>query len=158
MVEPGDRIEVRGPIGGPFTWTRDLGGPLFLVAGGSGIAPIMSMVRHRRSVAPEIPARLLYSSRSLGDIIYREELERRAAEERLEVVYTLTRAGPADWTGYSRRIDQLMLGEALAGVEGTPLSYVCGPTALVEAVADGLVALGVPPGRVHTERFGPTGG
>jgi ferredoxin-NADP reductase len=158
VVEPGDRIEVRGPIGGPFTWTRDLGGPLFLAAGGSGIVPIMSMLRHRSNVAPEIPAQLLYSSRSWEDIIYREELDRRAAEERLEVVHTLTRARPPGWTGYSRRIDRPMLKEALGRVEGVPLSYVCGPTPLVEAVADELVVLGVPPEKVRTERFGPTGG
>ena len=158
VIEPGDRVEVRGPIGGPFTWTRDRGGPLLLVAGGSGVVPVMSMLRHRHHAAPEVPAWLLYSSRSLEDIIYREELDRWAANEgHLKVIHTLTRSQPPAWPGFSRRIDRPMLEDVLGRIGGIPHSYVCGPTPLVEAVADALVALGVPADRVRTERFGPSG-
>jgi ferredoxin-NADP reductase len=158
-VAVGDRFELRGPIGGHFVWEADIGGPLLLVAGGSGIVPLMAMLRHRAAVGSSVPVRLLYSSRSLEDVIYRAELEQvEAAADGLEIVHTLTRKQPPDWTGYGRRIDEEMLAEvAWAAAEG-PLAFVCGPTRLVEAVADGLVALGYDPSRVKTERFGPTGG
>ena len=158
VVQVGDRVELRGPIGGPFTWTRGIGGPLLLVAGGSGIVPVMSILRHRPDAAPEVPALLLYSSRSLDDIIYREELDRRGeAEAALTVLYTLTRSQPQGWLGYSGRIDPAMLERAVVELGQMPLAYVCGPTSFVEAVADGLVDLGVPAERVRTERFGPSG-
>ena len=116
------------------------------------------MVRHRSTAAPEAPALLLYSSRSPEDIIYRKELERRdASEPNLTVIHTLTRAQPAGWPGYARRIDQQMLEEVVSRLKGPPNSYICGPTPFVEAVADGLVSLGVPAEKICTERFGPSG-
>jgi len=147
----GDKLELRGPIGGYFVWEADQGGPLLLVGGGSGVVPLMSMLRHRAAVAPDVPARLLYSARSLDDVIYREELEG------FDVTYTLTREQPAGWTGYARRVDGEMLRE-VADLNARELAYVCGPTRFVEAVADALVGIGYAPERVRTERFGPTGG
>ena len=147
----GDKLELRGPIGGYFVWEADQGGPLLLVGGGSGVVPLMSMLRHRAAAAPDVPARLLYSARSLDDVIYREELDG------FDVTYTLTREQPAGWTGYARRVDGEMLRE-VADLNARELAYVCGPTRFVEAVADGLVGIGYAPKRVRTERFGPTGG
>ena len=135
-----------------------MGGPLLLVAGGSGVVPLMSMLRHRANAGVAVPALLLYSSRAYDDIIYHRELEQMAqADATLSVWHTLTRTQPPSWTGYRRRIDRDMLREALGQVGTAPRSYVCGPTAFVEAVADGLVAAGVPPERIRTERFGPSG-
>ena len=156
-LRPGDQIELRGPIGGYFTWTGRDGGPLLLVAGGSGVVPLMSMLRYRQDTGSDVPATLLYSSRAWDDIIYREELDRLAADPGLRVVHTLTRSHPDGWQGYTRRIDGEMLREAAGGYTNG-LAYVCGPTRLVESVAADLVALGYPPERVKTERFGPTGG
>jgi ferredoxin-NADP reductase len=153
----GDRLELRGPIGGWFTWQAREGGPLLLVAGGSGIAPLMAMIRHRASANSDASCRLLYSSRSREETIYAGELDRLAAEDgALEVIHTLTRSQPPGWTGYSRRIDREMLGEVAPSPEERRLAFVCGPTPLVEAAA--LVELGYDPARVKTERFGPTGG
>ena len=158
VVEPGDQIEIRGPIGGPFTWVASIGGPLLLIAGGSGVVPLMSMLRHREAAGSEVPTLLLYSARSHEDLIYRRELDRMTgANVGLSVWPTLTRTQPAGWTGYRRRIDQAMLREAIEQVGATPHSYICGPTAFVEAVADALVTTGVPPERIRTERFGPSG-
>jgi ferredoxin-NADP reductase len=154
----GDLLELRGPIGGYFTWTAADGGPLLLVAGGSGIAPLMSMLRQRQAAGSEVPTTLLYSSRSWEDIIYREELARMSADPALDIIHTLTRSHPADWDGYIRRIDAAMLAEVAGMTAPGGLAYVCGPTRLVENVASDLVALGYPPERVKTERFGPTGG
>jgi len=156
-VVVGDRVEVRGPIGGYFVWEPALGGPLLLVAGGSGVVPLMAMLRERASAEARPPAVLLYSSRTFDDVIYREELDAlAAADTSLRVIQTLTRLQPPGWTGYDRRIDRPMLSEAIAAAGPSPLVYICGPTLLVEAVANGLVELGVPPARVRTERFGPT--
>jgi ferredoxin-NADP reductase len=155
----GDRLELRGPIGGWFTWEAKEGGPLLLVAGGSGIAPLMAMIRHRAAARSDASCRLLYSSRSREDTIYAEELDRLAAEDgALEVIHTLTRSQPPDWTGYSRRIDEEMLREVAWLPEERPLAFVCGPTPLVETVATALVQLGHNPNLIKTERFGPTGG
>jgi ferredoxin-NADP reductase len=157
-VRKGDSFELRGPIGGYFVWEPELGGPLLQVAGGSGVVPLMAMLRHRAAIGSRVPTRLLYSSRSLGDVIFREELERLVAtDESLTVSHTLTRAQPPGWRGYARRIDALMLEEVGWRPGERPLAYVCGPTRLVEAVAGDLVALGHDPARVRTERFGPTG-
>jgi len=157
-LRPGDPLELRGPIGGYFAWTVDDGGPLLLVAGGSGVCPLMAMIRHRAARASRVPARLLYSSRTLDDVIYRDELDRDGGDgSGLEVVHTLTRGHPPGWTGRSRRIDAEMLAELAWPPERRPLAYVCGPTPLVESVASALVALGHDPDRVRTERFGPTG-
>jgi ferredoxin-NADP reductase len=155
----GDALELRGPIGGWFTWEAKEGGPLLLVAGGSGIAPLMAMIRHRAAAKSNVPTRLLYSSRSREDTIYAEELDRLAAEDgALEVIHTLTRSQPPGWTGYSRRIDREMLDEVAPSAGERPRAFVCGSTPLVETVATALVELGHDPNRIKTERFGPTGG
>ena len=157
----GDRIEVRGPIGGYFVWEAASAmatEPLFLVAGGSGVVPLMAMLRHRATAGGRNPARLLFSSRHLEEVIYREELDRLAAAgDGLEVVHTLTRSQPAGWTGFARRIDDPMIGEVLAPLGSGARCFICGPTALVEVAANALVRLGLPGDRVRTERFGPTG-
>jgi ferredoxin-NADP reductase len=158
VVVPRDRLEVRGPIGGYFVWDVGLGGPLLLVAGGSGVVPLMAMLRHRARAGSGIPTRLLFSSRHLEEIIYREELARLATMgDGLEVAHTLTRSVPTGWTGYTRRIDDRMLAEVLEPLGSTARVYICGPTSLVETGANALVRLGLPPDRVRTERFGPTG-
>jgi ferredoxin-NADP reductase len=157
-LRTGDKLEIRGPIGGYFTWDVAHGGPLLLVGGGSGVVPLMAILRHRAARGSRVPTRLLYSSRSFGEIIYREELARLAVDSTLEVIHTLTRAQPPDWTGYRRRIDEAMLAEVVWPPIDRPLAYVCGPTRLVETVASTLVSLGLEPARVKTERFGPTGG
>jgi ferredoxin-NADP reductase len=150
-VVPGDRFELRGPIGGYFVWEPDgAPDPLLLVAGGSGIAPLMAMLRQRAEVGSEVPAKLLYSSRTLEDVIYKDELHQLGAE----VALTLTRQQPPGWTGYARRVDVEMLREVSFPPEQSPRVFVCGPTSFVEAVADALVALGHRPGRIRTERFG----
>ena len=162
-LREGDSLELRGPIGGHFVWSASDEGPLMLVGGGSGIVPLMSMLRHRaraaESVRRAIPARLLYSSRSWQELIYRDELARLAAsDDSLTVTHTITREPPPGWTGYARRIDQSMLAEAGWPASANPRIYVCGPTPLVETAAEGLVALGYEPTSIRTERFGPTGG
>ncbi len=155
----GDKIELRGPIGGYFVWETQMSGPLLLVAGGSGIVPLMAMIRHRQRVGSNVPTRLLYSSRSYEDIIYREELDRLASDDRkLEVVHTLTRTQPSGWTGYRRRIDAEMLDEVAWSPRDQPLAFICGPTQFVEAAAADLLSLGYEPARIKTERFGPSGG
>ena len=158
-LRAGDGLELRGPIGGWFAWEAREGGPLLLVAGGSGIAPLIAMIRHHTVAGSEIPVRLLFSSRSFEDVIFREELESLAAENNaLKITHTLTRSTPPGWTGFDRRIDEEMLGEVAFSPEERPLAFVCGPTPLVETVATALVGLGHDPTRVKTERFGPTGG
>ena len=158
VVVPGDRLEVRGPIGGYFVWESMLGGPVLLIAGGSGVVPLMAMARHRARSATTIPMRLLFSSRGPEEIIYAEELETlTAAGDGFQVVHTLTRSQPPGWTGYSRRIDEPMLAEVLEPLGPSARAFACGPTALVEVVANSLVRLGLPPDRIRTERFGPTG-
>ena len=159
VLMAGDKLELRGPIGGYFTWEEGDGGPLLLVGGGSGVVPLMAIIRHRAAVGSGVPVRLLYSSRSYEEIIYREELETVAAREAsLEIFHALTRSRPGDWAGYARRIDAEMLREVSWPANENPLAFVCGPTSFVEGVADALVRLGHDPARVKTERFGPTGG
>src|SRR5215217_976133 len=157
-LRAGDKLALRGPIGGYFTWDVANGGPLLLVAGGSGVVPLMAIIRHRAARGSNVPVRLLYSSRTLDDVIYRDELERLAVANGLAVIQTLTRSRPPGWTGYARRIDDAMLAEVGWSPSERPYAYVCGPTRLVETVASTLVALGHDPARVKTERFGPTGG
>ena len=158
-VRPGDRIEIRGPIGGHFVWDAAAGGPLFLGAGGSGVVPLMAMIRHRARSGSESPVRLLYSSRSWEDLIYRDDLASLAGRrDGLEVVHTLTRSQPPRWAGYRRRVDRELLREIAWPADGGARAFVCGPTAFVETVASGLVDIGYPPELVKTERFGPTGG
>ena len=157
-LRPGDQFELRGPIGGYFVWNGSGDGPLHLLAGGSGVVPLMAMLRHRAASGSTVPATLLYSARTHGDLIYREELDRLAAgDEALRVAYTLTREQPAGWTGYDRRIDGEMLSEVFGGPDPAATAFVCGPTRFVEVAADGLVGLGYEAGRVRTERFGPSG-
>jgi ferredoxin-NADP reductase len=152
-VADGDVFEVRGPIGGYFVWDGDEFEPVLLVAGGSGVVPLMAMARRRARVGSPAPMRLLYSSRTWDDVIYRDELETLG----IEVVHTLTRQQPPGWTGYARRIDDELLREvAFPAVDG-PRVYVCGSTRFVDAAADGLVRLGYDPRSIRTERFGATG-
>jgi ferredoxin-NADP reductase len=159
VMKPGDELELRGPVGGWFVWDVEDGGPLLLIAGGSGLVPLMAMLRHRAGAASRVPARLLVSARSLDDLIYAKEIERlTAGDEDLEIFKTLTRSAPAGWPGYTRRIDRAMLAEVAWAPEELARTFVCGPTAFVEAAADGLVGLGHDPALIKTERFGPTGG
>jgi ferredoxin-NADP reductase len=155
-LRPGDELAVRGPIGGYFVWSETDGSPVFLAAGGSGIVPLMSMLRHRRRTGSTVPVRLLYSSRSLDEVIYRAELEEMDAG--VEIVHTLTRTQPPGWAGYARRADASMLREVVWPPSAEPQTFVCGPTSFVETVAGALVELGYPPARIKTERFGATGG
>jgi ferredoxin-NADP reductase len=165
-LHAGDKLELRGPIGGYFVWDVATGGPLLLVAGGSGIVPLMAMLRHRDialgtdvAARHQIPVRLLYSSRRWNDVIYRDELARmRERDPTLEVTHTLTREQPAGWTGFKRRIDLAMLEMVSWPASEHPHVFICGPTSLVEAVAADLVELGHQPALIKTERFGPTGG
>ena len=156
-VQPGDEIELRGPIGGYFVWDPPVAGPspLILLAGGSGVVPLRAMLRERSRAGSSVPMRLLYSVRSQADVIYHSELA--AEPDGVQVIYTLTRQQPPGWTGYARRVDQAMITEVAWPEAQAPVAYVCGPTNFVEAVASDLVALGYPPQRVKTERFGATG-
>jgi ferredoxin-NADP reductase len=180
-LRPGDRLELRGPIGGYFVWKEEETGPVVLLGGGSGIVPLMAILTARVQDGRALATRLLVSARSFDDLVYRAALERLAAQTAgVELFMTLTRSRPPGWSGYSRRVDQEMLREvawmpglpagALTGAgsggrlapgggspAGEPLAYVCGPTAFVETVADSLVDLGYAPERIRTERFGPTG-
>jgi ferredoxin-NADP reductase len=155
-LRAGDDLELRGPIGGYFVWEPADGGPLMLLAGGSGIVPLRAILRHRERTGSDVPVRLLYSSRSWEDVIYRDELGR--AADGVQVIQALTRRQPPGWTGYARRVDAQMLAEVAWPADQAPLAYACGPTSFVEAVASGLVGLGYPAQRVKTERFGATGG
>jgi ferredoxin-NADP reductase len=171
VLVPGDRIEVRGPIGGYFVWeaTAPASGlarfvglsapePLLLIGGGSGVVPLMSMLRHRAAAGAKNPARLLYSSRSFEDVIYYDELEKLGASgDGLAVVHTLTRSQPGGWKGYARRIDGDMLSEVTRPLGRSLQVFICGPTLLVEAASDTLVKIGVHPAQIRTERFGPSG-
>jgi ferredoxin-NADP reductase len=158
-LQVGDELELRGPIGGYFVWEVNMGGPLLLIAGGSGVVPLMAIMRHRRAVKSAVPTRFLYSSRSYDDIIYRSELDSlNHSTSRVEVIHTLTRVQPPGWTGYRRRIDINLLHEVSWSPEQRPLIFICGPTSLVEASATDMVELGHEPERIKTERFGPTGG
>lgn len=157
VLQPGDGLELRGPIGGYFVWETTFGGPLLLVAGGSGIVPLMAILRHHAAAASPTPVRLLYSARSVDDIIFRDELQRLGQAHGVGIEYTLTRDAPAGWPGHRRRIDLALLEEVGWPAGDHALAFVCGPTPLVERVATLLVELGYDPLRVRTERFGPTG-
>jgi ferredoxin-NADP reductase len=159
-LRTGDQIELRGPIGGYFVWDarngKHNGSPLFLVACGSGIVPLMAMIRHRANSNNKVPAKLLYSSRSYDDIIYREELDQISANDSsLSVIHTLTRRQPPNWMSYGRRIDRAMLADTAWRPTEKPLAFTCGPTAAVETVTTYLLELGYEPERIKTERFGP---
>jgi ferredoxin-NADP reductase len=155
----GDLIEVRGPIGGYFVWEAAMTESLLLIAGGSGVVPLMSMLRHRAAAGAKNPTALLYSSRNFEDVIYYNELEKlRAANNGLQIFHTLTRSQPADWKGYTRRIDVELLKEVAGPLGRSVQVFICGPTLMVESAADGLVKLGIDSNQIRTERFGPTGG
>jgi ferredoxin-NADP reductase len=154
-VLAGDQFELRGPIGGHFTWWTERGGPLLLVAGGSGLVPLMAMLRHRARQHSDVDARLLVSARKWEDVLYRDELA--TFDDNVHVHYTLTRSQPDEWAGYSRRVDADMLREIGPEPQAHPLIFVCGPTGFVERAADLLVGLDHPPGAIRAERFGPTG-
>jgi ferredoxin-NADP reductase len=157
-LQPGDTIELRGPIGGYFVWEEKRGGPLFLLAGGSGVVPLRAMLRHYLAIGSTVPVRLLYSARSLGDVIYRDELQRMIDDHGLDIRFTLTREQPPGWRGYSGRIDEALLADGVFPADEHPLVYICGPTAFAESAADALVALGYDPSTIRIERFGGTGG
>jgi ferredoxin-NADP reductase len=157
-VVPGDQLEVRGPIGGHFSWSADEGGPLLLVGGGSGLVPLMAMVRHRAARGSAAEAHLLISARTAPDVLYAQELVELGGSDGLTITYTYTRAAPPGWDGFARRVDADML--AAVGPEPAAMArcFVCGPTPFVETVLDLLVAAGHDPRAIHAERFGPTGG
>ena len=162
VLRRGDGLEVRGPIGGYFVWDASAGGPLLLAGGGSGIVPLMSMIRHRAraeaSVRESVSVVLLYSARTIGDLIYKEELEKLSdGDVGLDVCITLTREAPPEWRGLRGRVDRAMLEKVTAGLRDKPNVFVCGPTPFTETVATLLVELGHEPLRIRTERFGPTG-
>jgi ferredoxin-NADP reductase len=153
-LHEGDELELRGPIGGYFVWRPELGGPVQLIAGGSGVVPLRSILRHWSAAGSDAPMRLLYSARGWEDVIFREELSRLGSA----VQFTLTRSWPEGWTGGRGRIDAEVLSEAAFPPSDDPLVYVCGPTPMVESVAGALVTGGHRPERIRTERFGATGG
>ncbi len=160
ILATGDQLELRGPVGGWFAWGPELGGPLLLVAGGSGVVPLVAIARQRAALAAPVPATLLYSSRTWNDVLFKDELTRLAAgPDPLEVVHTLTREAPAGWTGRTGRVGAATLAEL--SPPGRPddgrIAYVCGPTSFVEVVASALATAGWPAHQVRTERFGPTG-
>ncbi|QIP11696.1 oxidoreductase [Spirosoma aureum] len=158
-IEPGDPLEVRGPIGGYFVWKDNMANePLLLIAGGSGVVPLMAMLRHRAKIGAANPTTLLFSVRTADDAIYRDELEQLAKQDsQFELILTFTRKAPPGWTGYQRRVDQAMLTDVLKRFASHPNGFVCGPTLLVEQVANTLSDLGLPSTKIRTERFGPTG-
>jgi ferredoxin-NADP reductase len=159
VVTQGDRIEMRGPIGGYFVWDAGMTDPLLLIAGGSGVVPFMSMIRHRAASEAKNPTALLYSSRSFEDVIYYDELERLSKSNGgAQIFHTLTRSQPADWKGYARRIDEAMLREVAGPLGNSAQVFICGPTLMVESAANALVKIGIDANRIRTERFGPTGG
>jgi ferredoxin-NADP reductase len=157
-LRPGDTLELRGPIGGPFIWRASDGGPLALIGGGSGLVPLMAMLRHHAAQRSGVELALLVSARRWEDVLYREELTRHAQHDAVEVRFTLTREQPPGWDGFSRRIDADMLAAVAPGPAANPAIFVCGPTPFVEHAADLLVALGHRPEAIRAERFGPTGG
>ena len=155
-VRAGDELELRGPIGGYFTWTVERGGPVCLVGGGSGLVPLMSMLRHRAARAAAVQVHLLASARAPDDALFLDELAGLEPREHLRVEHTYTRETPAGWSGRRGRVDAAMLADVSPGPGAR--CFVCGPTPFVEHVADLLVAAGHDPSRIHAERFGPTGG
>jgi ferredoxin-NADP reductase len=152
----GDQLELRGPVGGYFVWDPPGMAPLLLVAGGSGIVPLRAIIRERQRSGSDVPVCLLYSSRTLADVIYRNELD--SYSDGISVSYTLTRAQPPGWSGHAGRVNPALLAEVAWPVREEPVAYVCGPTSFVETVAEGLVGLGYPALQVKTERFGASGG
>ena len=158
VLRPGDALELRGPIGGHFTWRVQDGGPLLLVAGGSGLVPLMAMLRHRAAQGSDVDARLLVSTRTRRDLLYADELAHLDGGAGLGIHATLTRERPDGWTGFTGRVDAAILRAVGPPPADAPRTFVCGPTPFVEAAAEALVDLGHDPAAIHAERFGPTGG
>jgi ferredoxin-NADP reductase len=157
-ARPGDSLELRGPIGGHFVWRVQDGGPLLLIAGGSGLVPLMAMTRHHAAQRSRIDLRLLVSARSWGDVLYRDELlAATAGSESVQTHFTLTREQPSGWGGFDRRIDAEMLAAVGPSPAASPVAFVCGPTPFVERAADLLVQAGHPAEAIRAERFGPSG-
>ena len=155
----GDELELRGPIGGYFVWTGAASKPVYLLAGGTGITPLMSMLRHRDRRPIRAPALLIYSARSWEEIVYRDELEAMIQRDSsFRLVYALTRQQPEEWTGHRGRINKGLLSANWFPPAHNPTIYVCGPTTFVETAAGLLVELGFDPLSIKTERFGPSGG
>ncbi len=153
----GDPVEVRGPVGGWFVWRPQQTDPVLLVAGGSGVVPLMAMIRARRAAGSRAPFRLIYSVRTPADVLYADELRRRVRDDAgLDVAYVYTRQAPEGWRGEPHRLGLADVNTHGWPSELEPLVYVCGPTGFVEAASDLLVGLGHPARRVRTERFGPT--
>jgi ferredoxin-NADP reductase len=153
----GDQLELRGPVGGYFNWRMEDGGPLLLLAGGSGLVPLMAMLRHRAVTGSTVDARLLLSVRSPDDLLYRDELARLAAGNGAMIHCTFTRNAPEDWSGFARRVDAEMLTAVGPAADRRPRIFICGPTAFVESAANLLVQIGHQPESIRTERFGPSG-
>jgi ferredoxin-NADP reductase len=156
-LRAGDELELRGPIGGYFAWDSSLGGPLMLLAGGSGVVPLRSILRHHAATADSVPVRLLYSSRAWDEVIYRDELLALSGSDHTEIAFTLTRTWPPDWHGHRGRIDRPLLETVSWPAGDQPLVYICGPNGFVETAAATMVAIGHDPKRIRTERFGPSG-
>jgi ferredoxin-NADP reductase len=156
-LEIGDQIEIRGPIGGYFVWEPALGGPVQLIGGGTGVVPLMAMLRERTKRGSDTPFRYLSSARSHEDVLFHGELETLGSQDGVSVGHTLTRTHPQGWLGPTRRIDRAMLEEYTWSPTERPLVFVCGPTGFVETTATSLVQIGHEPERIRTERFGPTG-
>ena len=153
----GDRLELRGPIGGWFVWRTDQTEPIQLVAGGSGIVPLMSMIRSRKAAGSTAPFRLLYSVREPAGVFYSDELRALTENEDLSLTYAYTRVAPKDWPRPPGRIDATLITNATWPSNLGPTCYVCGPTSFVEIATSLLIATGHSPERIRTERFGPTG-
>lgn len=156
VLRAGDLLELRGPVGGYFVWPTGTDGPVQLIAGGSGVVPFLSMLGHHRATGDPRPVKLLYSARTLDDVIGRTELDHHTVA--IEVSVTLTRGAPAGWTGLTGRVDAALLTAHTLPPARTPHLLVCGPTGFVETVAGALIDLGHDPTRIKTERFGATGG
>jgi ferredoxin-NADP reductase len=156
-LRPGDELELRGPIGGYFVWERSSGGPLLLIAGGSGVVPFRAMLRHHIAGGSDAAVRLLYSARSPEEVLYRQEFESLTSDHHIAVHVALTRAWPEHWEGHRGRINPELLRDVSWPADEHPLIYICGPTGFVETIAEQLVEAGNDPGRIRTERFGPSG-
>jgi ferredoxin-NADP reductase len=156
-LRPGDELELRGPIGGYFVWEQSSGGPVLLIAGGSGVVPFRAMLRHHVASGSDAAVRLLYSARSLDDMLYRQELESLMSDHGITTRVALTRAWPEAWRGHRGRISRELLHDVSWPPDEHQRIYICGPSGFVEAIAGQLVAAGNDPGRIRTERFGPSG-
>jgi ferredoxin-NADP reductase len=152
----GDTVELRGPLGGHFTWSVADGGPLLLVAGGSGVVPLMSMLRHRRARGSRVPALLFYSARAWDEVIFRDELlAMHEASDGFELAFAITREPPRRPLDFSRRLDLPIVAEMLERLPAPPrLAFICGSNPFVEAAAEGLVEAGLPAATIRTERYG----